>query len=246
MRHAARLAFFLVLLTSASRADAATLSGVIKAGSGIEPLAPLPVAVDDWTCGEGGFTPDPRLVLGAERGLADVVVTVLDFEPPVVEDAEALEQVVLDQRDCVFTPHVVVVQPGQELLVRNSDSVLHTFRTITKHNRVFNRAQVKGKEDVFKFTKPETIRVECDVHYWMGARVVVAPHAFVAVTDAGGAFKIGGLEPARYRLRLWQERLGEKTVTVDVGAEGGRVDVVWDARTSAAAPDQRAGGDAAQ
>jgi len=211
-------------LTLVSDADAAELEGRVTAGQGVEAPPALSVAVDDWVCGKDGSTPDPRLVIGASRGIADVVVTV---EVEGAAPREAAGRSVITQQGCVFRPHVSIVAPGQELELRNDDSVLHNFRTVTAHNRRINRAQVKGTADVFRFEKPEIIRAECDVHYWMSAVVVVAEHAFVAVTDVNGRFAIDGLAPGRYQVRLWQQTLGERRSEVEIGADGGRLEEVW-------------------
>jgi len=204
---------------------AARLEGRVSAAEGIDALPALSVAIDDWICGNDGELPDPRMLIGAGRGLANVVVRVLD-----VDDAEPYrseERAVIDQNGCVFTPHVVVVAPGAELLVRNSDPVLHNFRVTADLNPRLNRAQVRGKEDVLRFAAPEIIRAECDVHYWMSAVIVVAASAHTAVTGSDGSFAIDGLAPGTYSLELWHERLGSTEVTATVTAEGGRVDFEW-------------------
>ncbi|MEE8310637.1 MAG: hypothetical protein V3R77_00170 [Candidatus Binatia bacterium] len=207
-------------------AQAAKLEGWVKAGPGVAAAPALSVAVDDWVCGKDGSTPDPRLVIAADRRIADVVVTV---EVEGAAPSEGAKRAVITQEGCRFQPHVSIVVPGQELEVRNDDSVLHNFRTIATHNRRINRAQVKGTSDVFRFETPEIIRVECDVHYWMSAVVVVAEHEFVAVTDANGGFSLEGLDPGRYPVRLWHQRLGERRTEVEIAADGGRLEVVWPA-----------------
>ncbi len=211
---------------AAAPVDAATLTGRVVAGAEITAPAPLSVAVDDWACGDQGSIADPRLVLAADRGVADVVVRL-----PGVVGAPAYPDrgpALIDQKGCAFEPHVSVVAPGQEVLARNSDGVLHNFRTISAANRSVNRAQIRGKQDTFRFASPELISVACDVHYWMSAVIVVAENAFTAVTDTGGGYRIEGLEPGSYTVEFWHERLGTRRAKVDIGAEGGRLDLVWE------------------
>lgn len=214
------------LLSGSEVAEAAHVQGRISAGPSLQSPPALSVAVDAWVCGEDGEIADPRLVIGSERGLADVVVTVTNAgnAPPY----PAAGQPAITQRGCVFTPHVVVVAPDQELGVGNDDRILHTFRAVAELNRGINRAQVGGKRDTVSFTTPEIVVLECDVHYWMSAVVVVAPHAFVAVSDADGNFRIDGMEPGRYDLALWHQRLGHKNATVVIEGETGRLEFTWE------------------
>jgi hypothetical protein len=184
------------------------------------------VAVDDWACGDKGSIPDPRLVVGPAGEIADVVVRLVDVAgaPPYPDRGPAL----IDQKGCVFVPHVTVIAPGQELVARNSDPVLHNFRTIAKANRTVNKAQVKGKQDTFRFDSPEILSVECDVHYWMSAVVVVADSAFVAVTGQDGSYRIDGVPQGDYTVEFWHQRLGSRQAKVEVTNEGGRLDLSWD------------------
>ena len=60
------------------------------------------------------------------------------------------------------------------------------------------------------------MRVDCDLHSWMTAWVVVAAHPYYAVTKADGEFSFENLPPGSYRLQVWHETLGTvpKEVTV--------------------------------
>ena len=202
------------------------LEGRIKAGTSLAPPEPLSVAVDAWACGDNGSVPDPRLVIGKERGLVNVVVTVSN--PPDLRPYTSFEQTVIDQKDCVFKPHMVLVAPGQVMKVTNSDRVLHTFRTRARANPNINKAQPGGKIDTMVFAKPEIIRAECDVHYWMSAVVAVAPHAYTAVSDGEGRFRIVDLAPGSYELELWHETLGRISRTITLGGKSEPVEIVWD------------------
>lgn len=68
---------------------------------------------------------------------------------------------------------------------------------------------------------PGLVRVSDDMHPWVRAWLVVAPHPFVAVTDADGQFRFDGVPPGRYTLHVWHERFGtrEQKVRVDGGVQ---------------------------
>ncbi|MGH8056195.1 MAG: carboxypeptidase regulatory-like domain-containing protein, partial [Candidatus Entotheonellia bacterium] len=81
---------------------------------------------------------------------------------------------------------------------------------------VFNRTQPKARTIPIVFKKPEIIRIDCDLHPWMRAWVVVADHPFYAVTNDQGEFMLDHVPPGKYTLRLWQESLGTVTKEVTV------------------------------
>ena len=63
----------------------------------------------------------------------------------------------------------------------------------------------------------------------MKAWAVVTNSPYYAVTDEKGAFRISGLPPGKYKLRLWHEGFGEKTMAVEV-KEGRPASVVFELR----------------
>ena len=55
--------------------------------------------------------------------------------------------VLLNQVGCVYTPHVIAVQTNQDVVIKNSDNVLHNVNARPKNNKGFNVGQpVKGME----------------------------------------------------------------------------------------------------
>ena len=58
------------------------------------------------------------------------------------------------------------------------------------------------------------------VHGWMHAKVFVMDNPFFAVSGEDGSFSIKGLPAGTYTLEAWHEKLGTKTGTVTVAANG--------------------------
>ncbi len=137
------------------------------------------------------------------------------------EPKDSNERPVLDQKGCVFRPHVVVVPQAQPLTIVNSDGVLHNVHTWPRKNRSANMAMPGPiKEMKLRFRRPERIRVTCDIHPWMEAWIVVAEHPYYAVTDEQGRFRLTDIPPGRYTLHLWHETLGEAEQEVTVKPKG--------------------------
>ena len=124
---------------------------------------------------------------------------------------------VLDQKDCVYTPHVLTVMANQQVRIRNSDDTFHNVHAQPKRNTPFNLAQaVRNAEDVQVFSKAdEPFRVGCDLHRWMSAYIGVFEHPFHTITDEKGAYSMQ-LPPGKYELAAWHEKYGLRTAMVDV------------------------------
>ena len=146
----------------------------------------------------------PKSWCGAGNGLQNAFVYVKDglgnrtFPVPKTP-------VVLDQQGCKYRPHVVGIQVGQPLEVRNSDSTLHNVHAIPKVNKEFNFGQpTKGMKSSRTFDKAEVmVPFKCDVHGWMNAYAGVVAHPFFAVSKADGSFEIKGLPPGSYTVEVW-------------------------------------------
>ncbi len=131
------------------------------------------------------------------------------------------QKIVFDQKGCTYHPHVLGIQTGQELEVVNNDPTLHNVHSLSKLNSQFNVAQPKqGMKLSKKFDKPETFRVKCEVHTWMGAYIGVFSHPFFAVTGDDGTFSLKQLPAGDYTIEAWHEKYGTQTMKVKVGATG--------------------------
>src|SRR5262245_47192041 len=62
------------------------------------------------------------------------------------------------------------------------------------------------------------MRVGCDIHSWMVAWVGVETHPYYAVSGADGSFKIANVPPGKRTIRVWHEKFGQLTKTVNVAA----------------------------
>jgi uncharacterized membrane protein/plastocyanin len=141
------------------------------------------------------------------------------------------EPAVLDQKGCVYEPHVLGCQVGQPVRFVNSDQVLHNVHTIGKANGSFNLGIPAKAFDVRAFAAPEImVHTLCDVHPWMSGYVGVVAHPYFAVTGADGAFALENVPPGAYVLEAWHETLGRKKAEVKVEAkETAKVEFAFEA-----------------
>jgi plastocyanin len=180
--------------------------------------------VDQSVCGKQKDAED--LVVASGGGLRNAVVSLSTPAPDANTggpDAKArtAHAPQVDQKQCVFVPRVVVVPAGGTVEFLNSDRLLHNLHSVSKDNTVFNRTQPKGRTIPLVFKHPEIIRIDCDLHPWMRAWVVVANHPFYVVTGDGGDFVLDNVSPGRYTVQVWHESLG--TVQHDLAVGDGMV-----------------------
>jgi plastocyanin len=128
------------------------------------------------------------------------------------------EPVVLDQKGCMYRPHVVGARVGQKVVILNSDPVLHNVHSETKQNSEFNEMMPTKDMRIEKvFEKTEVpVRAKCDVHPWMSAFIGVVPHPFFAVTDANGSFTLNNVPEGEYDVEAWHEVFGRQTAKLKV------------------------------
>ena len=131
------------------------------------------------------------------------------------------EPATLDQSGCRYKPHILTMQTGQTLIVKNSDDTMHNINGKPKKNSPFNFGQPKvGMTKELSFKRAEIFKVKGDVHGWMNAYIGLFDHPFHSVTGRDGVFTISGLPPGEYEMVAWHEAFGEavtQTVTVNAG-----------------------------
>ena len=160
------------------------------------------------------------VVVNKNNTLKNVIVYVKDglgnktFSPPA-------QKAIFDQKGCEYVPHVLAVQVGQEVEIKNDDPTLHNVHALSKENAQFNIAQPKqGMTMIKKFDKPETFKVKCEVHPWMSAYIGVFNNPHFAVTGDDGTFTLKSLPPGEYTIEAWHERYGTRTAKVKVDRTG--------------------------
>lgn len=142
--------------------------------------------------------------------------TLLDdhsFEPPS-------SPAVLAHINCRYRPHMLGMQVGQTLNIINVDNTENNTHPTPKFNPEWNRKQMPGSPPITKtFNRAEVaIPFKDNQHPWKKAYVAIFTHPFFAVSDSEGNYRIEGLPPGTYRITVWQETLGEKSIEVTLKA----------------------------
>jgi plastocyanin len=136
--------------------------------------------------------------------------------------ASPTDPVVIDQKGCLYNPHVVALMVGQPLQFRNSDQEAHNVhgrpKVVDGWNFLMSRPN--STRDV-TFDRPEVgILVSCDVHPWMRAYVSVFDNPYFAVTPSNGTATLKAVPPGDYVVAVWHETLGTLDKPVALPASG--------------------------
>ena len=200
---------------------ASTINGTVTFDGKVPTLKPLTMDADP-ACAKKHSAPVPSemLSLGSGNTMGNIMVWVSKGLPSGKTWPAPKNPVTLDQKGCVYVPHVMGIMVGQQYRILNSDGILHNVHALPKINKAFNRAMPANvKEASAVFDKPEAVfQIKCDVHPWMSAYVGAFTHPFFSVTGKDGKFTISGLDPGTYELTAWHERLGTQTASITVGA----------------------------
>jgi len=181
--------------------------------------------------------PQDVVVNGAD--LDNVIVYVKDDMSKYAFDTPK-DPVTLNQKGCMYDPHVVALMAGQTLEVKNDDQTTHNIHPMPKDNREWNTSQPPGAAPVDNsFARPEVaIPVKCNVHPWMKGYIAVFKNPFYAVTTKDGKYDIKGLPPGTYTIEAWQEHYGVVDQQVTIGPkETKAVDISFNASAPASSGD---------
>ncbi|HTY56670.1 MAG TPA: carboxypeptidase regulatory-like domain-containing protein [Candidatus Binataceae bacterium] len=201
-----------VLAAEAIAARGGTITGIVKLDGAIPNLRPPEIIKSANVCES---VPNETLVVGPEKGIRYAVIT---LEGVPAEDAGGKEAPhELDNVGCRFVPHVQAMEINQSLVLKNTDHILHSDHAIFHGDQPqFNVGLYGGKVVRKPMVNAGVVKIECDVHPWMSAYVIVTENPYYAVSDEHGEYKISGVPAGKYHLKIWHERLGtqEKDVVV--------------------------------
>ncbi len=166
------------------------------------------------------------VIVGKDQGLQNVVLYISQGLSPADAAQKPSTTPVFDQKGCMYSPHVMALDAGQEFKVTTSDQTAHNIHPEPNPmtgNIPWNRSQPPGAPPITQTWKSEevAIPVKCNIHPWMHGWHVVVKGPY-ATTDENGSYTIHNVSPGSYTVTAWQEELGTQTakVTVAAGAPG--------------------------
>jgi hypothetical protein len=188
------------------------LRGTVLLSGKYQPPDPLKVVKSRSFCGLS--VPNETLIVNQGGGLRNAVVILRPIDRSVKVHPRT---VLLDNKQCAFIPHVQIAGIGSELLLKNSDPILHTVHARIGKETLFNVGLPRWRRVSKILDRLGVIKIDCDVlHTWMSAVIAVVSSPYFAVTDETGLFSIQDIPAGKYELEIWHEVLGSKTAQVSI------------------------------
>jgi plastocyanin len=200
-------------------ATAASISGTVKFAGTPPVYSPIDMSASP-ACVKANPSPvvPPVVVTGKHDALANVVVFVKSglghYRYPVPRTP-----VTLDQKGCMYDPHVVALMVGQSFHVANSDPTLHDVHPLLRNNPSWDTSQLPGTPPMnTTFAGPEFADpIVCMIHPWMRGYLFVFDQPYFAVTSKDGIFALKNLPPGNYTIEAWHEPNQTLDQTVELG-----------------------------
>lgn len=222
----------LLLNQRVSAAGEGKITGTVKLDGQAPPRKNIDMSKDPY-CIKANPTPVKfqTVIAGANGGLENVVLYISEG---LSNPTESTTVQVFDQKNCMYTPHVLAMDIGQTFKVETSDQTAHNIHPNPNPmtgNIPWNQSQPPGAPPVEKSWKAaEFIEVKCNIHPWMHGwfAVVKGPYA---TTDENGNYTIENVPPGNYTVSAWQESYGTQTQKVTVaGGASAKADFTFKAK----------------
>jgi len=217
----------LILDQTVNAAGEGKITGTVKLDGAAPHMKGIDMSKDPY-CSKAHENSPAHLetvVVGANGGLQNVVLSISEGLTGSALTEVPTAVPVFDQKNCMYTPHVLAMDVGQNFKVVTSDQTTHNIHPLPNPmtgNIPWNQSQPPGAAPVQKSWKAvEVIPVKCNIHPWMNGWYVVVKGPY-ATTDENGNYTISNVPPGNYTVTAWQETYGTQTqkVTVATGKAG--------------------------
>jgi hypothetical protein len=175
---------------------------------------------DAAVCAKEEIDSQKLVVDPASKGVRYAIVYIPKPTSVNKEAASAAKtaQIVFDQKNCTFVPHVLAAMKGATVEIKSSDPVGHNANAVGLNNNKFNLPTQPLSSQPYPLKGVDRPgKVGCDIHSWMEAYWLVLDNPYFAVTDEKGNFEIKDAPAGDQKVVVWAEALGPGYLTSPSG-----------------------------
>jgi hypothetical protein len=201
------------------------LTGTVTTTAPLATGTPTPTGAESALCGPS--IPDGSVVQQGS-GLGGAVVWLDDIRRGRPLPLE--RRLELESDKCLLIPRVQAGIVGGAVNVLGHDDFRQHLHFLAAGDSGPRATVLLGRDEQVIPTErpvaaPGLVVVRDADHSWPTAYIAVFDHPYFAVTAPNGTFRIDGVPPGRYRMKVWHERTKLAEQLVDVSAAGATVGV---------------------
>ena len=109
------------------------------------------------------------------------------------------------QKDMAFVPMLLPLQAGTQVEFPNLDDTYHNIFSYSPAKR-FDLGRYRQDErpvPAVRFDVPGLVVLRCDIHEHMRGLILVLATPHFVLTDPEGRYRLAGLPPGHYTLKVW-------------------------------------------
>lgn len=117
-----------------------------------------------------------------------------------------------------FEPRILAVPAGTTVDFPNLDRIFHNVFSLSPNAKFDLGLYRNGASRPMTFEAPGLVRIYCNIHTQMAAFLLVVDGKIHGQTGPDGTVLLTGIPPGRHGVRVWDEKGGDFTGSVDVAS----------------------------
>jgi hypothetical protein len=191
------------------------LKGKIVVNGDVPPPVKLNVDKDKAVCLKDGPLERAEVVVNDNGELKNAFIMMYfsrnDEKPAIHPDYEKSfnTPVEFDNVECRFQPHAIFVRTGQDVVLKNSDSIGHSCKFQSLNNDYNFNVPPNDKLTIqLKDEDKVPGDVSCGMHGWMKGIFLVREEPYAAITGDDGSFEIRNIPAGKWKFQFWHKKAG--------------------------------------
>lgn len=178
----------------------------------------VPIKIDSSVCGSEFL--QETSINTANKGISNAIISLKKKSNQANSYILKNDWRLITSKKCHFEPSVVGVSTNTNIVIANSDPILHVLQFTQKERLLFNIPLPPQNKIVKKFGDTGLIHVKCVIHPFMDSYIAVLDSPLYTLSDSNGHFYFSDIEPGKYLLSIWHR--GFEAIVKDIDIPPGK------------------------